>query len=139
MSAAVSRLRPHADVGIPTEAVLTALFDKVAKQIISARSTSEADGWLAVVKDSLGGLVTVRRTDPAAITDAVERAVAVAEAALELSDLAEAVNALSALQGAPGDAAAAWLGDASARADAEAALDTLHNHALEALAQASGG
>jgi len=136
--AALQRLKPHADVGIPSEAALTARFTKVAKAIITARSTSEAGGWLGAVKDGLGGLVTVRRTDPAAITDEVERAVAVAEAALELGELGEAVKALSALQGAPGDAAAAWLGDASARVDAEAALEDLHSHALSVLSSASG-
>jgi len=134
----VNRLRPHADVGVPSEAALTARFAKVAKAIITARSTTEAGGWLGAVKDGLGGLVTVRRTDPAAITDEVERAVAEAEAALELGELAEAVKALSALQGAPSAAAAAWLGDASARVDAEAALEDLHSHALAVLSAAGG-
>lgn len=138
VQAAVSRLRPHADVGIPTEAVLTARFDKVAKAIVAARTTTDAGGWLGAVKDRLGGLVTVRRTDPAQITDAVERAVAVAEAALELGELAEAVEALAALQGAPAEAAAAWLGDASARVSAEAALEELHRHALSVLSAAGG-
>lgn len=135
---AVAHLRPHADVGIPSEAVLTARFDKVAKAIVAARTTSEADGWLGAVKDRLGGLVTVRRTDPAQITDANERAVAIAEAALELGELNEAVKALSELQGAPAEAAAAWLGDASARVNAEAALEALHRHALAVLSAAGG-
>lgn len=135
---AISRLRPHAEVGVPTEAALTARFAKVAKAIVGARTSGEAEGWLGRVKDGLGGLVTVRRTDPAAITDEVERAVAVAEAALELGELGEAVNALSPLEGAPGDAAAAWLGDARARVEAEAALEELHRHALAALSAAGG-
>lgn len=139
VTAAVQRLRPHAEVGVPTEAALTARFAKVAKAIVGARTSSEAEGWLGRVKDGLGGLVTVRRTDPAAITDEVERAVAIAEAALELGELAEAVNALSPLEGAPGDAAAAWLGDARARVEAEAALEELHRHALAALSAAGGG
>ena len=135
---AVGRLRPHADVGIPTEAALIARFDKVAKAIVAARSTTDAEGWLGAVKDRLGGLVTVRRTDPAQITDAVERSVAIAEAALELGELAEAVKALNELQGAPAEAAAAWLGDASARVNAEAALEALHRHALAVLSAAGG-
>lgn len=138
VTAALQRLNPHADVGVPSEAALTARFAKVAKAIVGARSTSEADGWLGNVKDSLGGLVTVRRTDPAEITDAVERAVAIAEAALELGELGEAVTALNVLEGAPGDAAAAWLGDAHARVDAEAALEDLHSHALAVLSAAGG-
>ena len=138
VSAALQRLRPHAEVGVPSEAVLTARFNKVALAILGARSSAEAGGWLGAVKESLGGLVTVRRTDPAAITDQVERAVAVAEAALELGELDEAVQALSEVQGAPGEAAAAWLGDAQARLDAEAALEALHSHALAVLSAAGG-
>lgn len=134
----IQRLRPHAEVGLPTEAALTARFTKVAKAIVTARTSSEAGGWLDAVKDGLGGLVTVRRTDPAAITDQVERAVAVAEAALELGELADAVEALSALEGAPSEVAAAWLGDARARVDAETALQALHRHALSVLAAAGG-
>lgn len=138
VTAALHRLQPHADVGVPSEAALTARFAKVAKAIMTARSSTEAGGWLATVKSGLGGLVTVRRTDPAKITDEVERAVAIADAALELGELAEAVKALGTLQGGAGDAAAAWLGDASARVNAEAALEDLHSHALAVLSAAGG-
>ncbi|MCR4376770.1 MAG: mitofilin family membrane protein [Rhodospirillales bacterium] len=137
--AALHRLKPHAEVGVPSEAALTARFAKVAQAVMSARSTSEAGGWLGAVKEGLGGIVTVRRTNPAEITDQVERAVAVAEAALELGELGEAVQVLSEVQGAPGEAAAAWLGDAHARLDAEAALEDLHRHALTVLSAAGGG
>jgi len=137
--AVVNRLRPHAEVGVPSEAALISRFAPVAVEIIRAGTVSGEQGWLGAVKDSLSGLVTVRRTDPSQITNAVERAVAEAEAALQLGDLPGAAQALSLLQGPPGDAAAAWLGDASARIDADAALEDLHTHALEALAQASGG
>lgn len=137
--AVVNRLRPHAEVGVPSEAALISRFAPVAVEIIRAGTVSGEQGWLGAVKDSLSGLVTVRRTDPSKITNAVERAVAEAEAALQLGDLPAAAQALSLLQGPPGDAAAAWLGDASARIDADAALEDLHTHALEALAQASGG
>lgn len=138
VTAVLQRLQPHANVGVPSEAALMARFAKVAKAIMTARSSTEAGGWLATVKSSLGGLVTVRRTDPAKITDEVERAVAIAEAALELGELGEAVKELSTLQGGAGDAAAAWLGDASARVSAEAALEDLHSHALAVLSSAGG-
>lgn len=131
-----TRLRPHAEVGVPSEAALTARFAAVARDVMRARVRPEDAGWMAAVKERLGGLVTVRRTDPATITDEVERAVAVAEAALELGELPDAVEALSALSGAPAEAAAAWLGDAHARVEAEAALEDLHSHALAVLARA---
>jgi len=137
--AVVARLRPNAAVGIPSEAALIARFAPVAIDIVRMRAVSGEEGWLGTVKNSLSKLITVRQTDPTKITNDVERAVSIAEAALQLGDLAGAVKALTPLQGPPSDAAAAWLGDARARVDAEAALEDLYNHALEALAQAGGG
>jgi len=136
--AAVSRLKPHAEAGVPSEADLTARFTSVAADIVRAGAVSGEPGWMGTVKDSLSGLVTVRRTDPSQITNELDRALAVAEAALQIGALEEAVQALSELQGPPGEAAAAWLGDARARVDAEAALETLYNQALEAMAQVGG-
>ncbi|MFC1674061.1 COG4223 family protein [Pseudomonadota bacterium] len=138
VAGALMRLRTNADVGVPTEGALTGRFEAMAREIMHARAQGADAGWMGRVKDSLGGLVTVRRTDPGTITDEVERAVAVAEAALQLGDLKGAVDALGVLQGTPGDAAAAWLGDARARLDAEEALETLHNHALAVLSSAGG-
>jgi len=136
--AAVGHLRPHAEVGVPSKADLTARFSSVAADIIRASAASGEAGWMATLKDTVGGLVTVRRTDPTQITNAVERSVAVAEAALQAGALDEAVQALSALQAGPGEAAAAWLGDARARVDVEAALDALYNQALAVMAQVGG-
>jgi len=136
--AAVGHLRPHAEVGVPSKADLTARFTSVAADIIRASATSGEAGWMATLKDTVSGLVTVRRTDPTEITNAVERSVAVAEAALQAGALDEAVQALSALQAGPGEAAAAWLGDARARVDVEAALEALYNQALAVMAQVGG-
>lgn len=135
---AVGRLRPHAEVGVPSKADLTARFAAVAADIVRANTASGEAGWLATLKNSVSGLVTVRRTDPTKITDDVERSVAVAEAALQAGALDEAIAALNVLQGAPGEAAAAWLGDARARVDVEAALESLYNQALAAMAQVDG-
>ncbi|MBL4747723.1 MAG: hypothetical protein JKY17_02730 [Magnetovibrio sp.] len=135
---AVGRLRPHAEGGVPSKADLALRFTTVAADIVRAKGISGEPGWMGAVKDSLFGLVTVRRTDPKMITNEVDRAIAVAEAALQVGALDEAVQALSTLQGSAGEAVAAWLGDARARVDAEAALETLYNQALAAMAQVGG-
>lgn len=137
--AEIDRLRPYAEVGVPSKADLIAGFAPVATSIIRANGMSGEQGWLGAIKDSLSGLITVRRTDPSKINNVIERAVAEAEAAMQLGDLQGAARALTPLQGLPGDAAGAWLGEAYARVDADLALEALHTHALEALAQASGG
>jgi len=136
--AAVSRLKPHAEVGVPSTVDLTARFEAVARDIVRASNLTGEAGWLGSVKDSLSGLITVRRTDPNEITNDVDRALAVADKALQAGNLEKAIAALSSLQGSPGDAAAAWLGDARARFDAETALDALYNQALAAMANVGG-
>ncbi|MBF0252141.1 MAG: hypothetical protein HQL35_16135, partial [Alphaproteobacteria bacterium] len=86
------------------------------------------------IKDTLSGLVTVRRTDPDAIEDGVEQALARAERALGTDDVKGALTALSALQGGAAEAAQDWMRGAYARAQCEEALQALHNRALTALA-----
>jgi len=135
---AVNRLRPNAEIGVPSEAALMARFSAVAMDISHANASSNEGGWIGTVKNSLSGLVSVRRTDPNQVTNPVERAIAVSEASMKMGDLESAVKALSALQGPEGEAAAAWLGDARARVDSEAALEALYNQALAAMAQVSG-
>jgi hypothetical protein len=136
---AVLRLKPYAEGGIPREATLTARYPAMAKAVLEARAASQAEkGWMGAVKEGLGSLVTVRRTDPSQISDEVERVVATAEAALARGKLSDAVQALRTLSGPAGEAAAPWLTDAGARVDAETALDELHSHALAALSAAGG-
>ncbi len=131
--AAVGELRPHADAGIPTTATLRAQFNDVAQDIMRQRLKGNETGWMGEIKDKFGSLVTIRRTDPATTTDPVERAIAMAEAALEVGALSEAVQAVSSIEGDAGAVAAPWLGDASARVLAQSTLKTLNNYALAQL------
>ncbi len=136
----VTRLLPYATTGAPRRTDLTARYAHVARAIIRARAKAEAadQGWFGRLKAGLGGLITVRRTDPASIRDKVERAVAVAQRALQRGKLNDAVAALSVLQGPPGAAVAPWLRDARARLDAQSAAEKLYRLALVALS-ATGG
>lgn len=131
--AAIGKLRPHADAGIPTTATLRAHFNDVAEAIARARLKGNETGWMGEIKDKFGSLITIRRTDPATTTDPVERAIAMAEAALEVGALDEAVQAVSSIEGDAGSVAAPWLGDAGARLLAQSTLKTLNNYALSQL------
>ena len=130
---AIQKLRPHAGAGIPTTATLRMHFVDVAHAIMRARLKGSESGWVGKIKDKLGSLVTIRRTDPTTTTDPVERAVAMAEAALDVGALDEAVQAVSSIEGDAGSVAAPWLGDASARLLAQGTLETLNNYALSQL------
>ncbi|MDH5188456.1 MAG: mitofilin family membrane protein [Rhodospirillaceae bacterium] len=134
---AISKLKPHAEAGIPTVATLSARFKNLAKDIARARLRGSDSGWMGEIKDRLGNLVVVRRTDPTTTTDPVERALALAEAALDVGALDEAVDAMKALEGNAGALAAPWLGDSDARLMAALALETLNNHALARLGAAT--
>ena len=130
---AVKELRPHADAGIPTIATLRTRLADLSKGIMRARLGDGESGWMGEIKDKLGSLVTIRRTDPATTTDPVERALALASAALAVGALDEAVQAISAIEGNAGSVAAPWLGDAGARLLAQSTLETLNNYALSQL------
>ena len=131
--AAIRELRPHADAGIPTTATLRTHFNDVAQAIARARLKGNETGWMGEIKDKFGSLVTIRRTDPTTTTDPVERAIAMAEAALEVGALSEAVQAVASIEGDAGSVAAPWLGDAGARLLAQSTLKALNNYALSQL------
>ena len=134
VATAVTRLRPFADQGVPTQAALVDAFKPMAVEVMKAHNTQARDGWFDEVTGTLSNLVVVRQTDPARIDDPVERALAIAELALTKRDMPTAMAALGELQNAEGQAAQSWLQMASARIEALNALDVLHNHALAALA-----
>ena len=138
VGAAVARLRPYANSGVPAQASIAAEFKAVAVAVMKAHGQTQRTGWLDEMVGAASSLVTVRQTDPARIEDPVERALAIAELALADNDLKTALAAMQSLQGAEGNAASRWREAAHARASARDAVDVLHNHALAALA-ATGG
>ena len=88
----------------------------------------------------LKSLVVIRRVDGGRSGDPTEQAVSEAQAALNHSDLAGAIKALSALNGAAANVAQPWLKDAQQRIDAEQTLAKLSQDlAGEMAAGASGG
>lgn len=130
----VARLQQYAGSGVPTVATLAAGFKDMATAVMQVRREHQAAGLWGEVSNTLSGLVSVRRTDPARIDDPVERALAVAEQALASDDLNTSVAALSALPTREAQAAQGWLGQAKARQEVLSALDVLYTHAVAALA-----
>jgi hypothetical protein len=137
-------LEDAAKTGIPSTAILAQRFsDDAAPAILRAQaegSTEHQSLWRAMLA-RLRSLVIIRRVDNSGSgTNATDQAVATAQAALNKSDLAGAVNALSSLSGAPAAAAQPWLKDAQQRLDVEQKIAKLSRDlAADLAAGASGG
>ncbi|TCS64812.1 COG4223 family protein [Varunaivibrio sulfuroxidans] len=134
----VQLLTPHAAVGIPNLEALRGRFDAMAGDVLRAKIAPGGAGVWDRVKVGLARLVTVRRTGANGGGDPVDGALAAAQSALDKGDLEVAVRALERLQGAPGEAAAAWLGDANARLQVDRAIGQLRTLALTRLQSAGG-
>ncbi len=80
-------------------------------------------------------MVTIRKVDDVG-SGTVDGVLAAVDAALGSNDLAAAVSAAMALEGAPGEAIAPWLSIARARLAVDAALSDLQAAAIRALAAA---
>jgi hypothetical protein len=145
-AASLQPLEAPAKTGIPSAAVLTQRFaDDVAPAILRAAANapnsqqSLGDAMLARLKS----LVIIRRVDGnggSTSSNPTDQAIDEAQAALNKSDLAGAVKALGALNGAAAKAAQPWLQDAQQRIDAEQSLAKLSQDiAGDMAAGASGG
>ncbi len=125
-------LKTSAAAGVPGVAVLAQRFrDETAVAILHAAATETPPdaGWRERTLARLRALVAIRRAAPTAGTPApddgaspAERAVDLAQAALDKGDLAGAVAALDKMSGAAATAAAPWLATAHDRLAAETAL-----------------
>ncbi|HEY9078538.1 COG4223 family protein [Magnetovibrio sp.] len=138
IATAVERLRAFAASGVPTQARIASDFKTVAVEVMKVHGQTQRTGWLDEVVGAASSLVTVRQTDPERIEDPVERALAVAERALNDNDLKTALAAMDSLQGSAGAVASRWRETARARVEIRDALEALHNRALAALAVTGG-
>lgn len=155
MAKAQSALAAHAETGVPTLAELRAAFPPIARAVVAAARAEQAaaavagatpggngkaaPGWLDQAMLRLSELVSVRPVGEDVEGDDASARVARAEAMLSKGDLATAVGELDGLSGKARAEAAAWLGDAQARLDAEAALAALQAAAVARLAPGETG
>jgi hypothetical protein len=132
---AAAELEPSASAGVPTLKQLRDSFESTADEIVRSAQGPAGDGMLERAAGSLMRLVTIRPVGADAEGDHAAARVARAEARLADGDLAGAVAELEGLEGPPAEAAAPWLEQARARLAAQDALDRLHAHATDLLAQ----
>jgi hypothetical protein len=143
-AASLRPLEAPSKTGIPSIAILTQRFgDTVAPAILraDANTPKSQENMAESMWARLRSLVIIRRVDGnGGSSNPTDQAVNAAQAALNKSDLAGAVNALSALSGAAAKAAQPWLKDAQQRIDAEQTIAKLSQDlASDMAASASGG
>ena len=126
---AVAKLWPHAFAGVETEAALRARFEQLAPRVLSAEQATAGD-WTGRLLAKLSDVVTVRRIGGEVEGEGSDAVLARTEARLQGGDLAGAVEAMGALQGAAAEAAQPWLAAARARLAADSALTALENKAM---------
>ncbi len=132
IEAALATLKTTAGSGVATAASLRARFAPLIAEALAADGRSNDEHWWDYVKHELFGLVTVRRRGEVAGED-TPSALARAEARLEQGDVAGALKAVVAIEGAPAKVLAAWRAEAAARVAAISALDGLRTRAIELL------
>jgi hypothetical protein len=124
----LAAIESGAERGLPTRAQLRTRFDKAAAEAVRAERVAQAGGWWRPVLERLMALVNWRRVD--AEGDSAEAVVARADQRLAADDLAGAIAELDKLQGPAAAAMQGWLGEARARAAADAAMARLTAYVL---------
>jgi uroporphyrinogen-III synthase len=109
--------------GVASRPDLARRFAALAGPAVRA-GAGQDEGWLAATRRRLSGLVSLRRTGPAA-GSGVEARVARAEAALAEGDLAAALAEVAVLEGGAAEVLAPWRRAASDRLAVESALAAL--------------
>jgi len=130
----VASLQPRAATGVVSNVGLAATFPAVAKAAL-AEDLADDSFWQRLL-GKLKGLVSLRRTGADVPGDSVEAKLARAEAALEVGDLAKAVEIVKSLPQQTSRATAEWLAAAEVHLAAQRAVDQLAAQAVSLLAVA---
>lgn len=135
MDATLAGFAERAAMGAPTMVALRQRFASLSSDVVRAsmRAAGDASWWDRTV-DRLTSVVTVTRTDGAAVGESSSAIVARAELLLEAGDLAAAVAELDGLSGGAANVAAGWIVDAKARLAADKGLSVLTSEALARVA-----
>jgi hypothetical protein len=119
--------------GVVTLADLRRDYDGLVRMVFEAEALAEADGWAERALARARSIVPVRRVGDAVTGTTPSAVLARAEARLATGDVAGAVAEMGMLQGAPAEAAAAWLARARMRLAVMAVLDGLDTRVLAEL------
>ncbi len=126
-------LQPYAQTGVASRAALTADFPAFAKAALADDLADDSFGERLLGK--LKSIVSLRRVGDVQ-GDSVEAKLARAEAALDGSDLAKAVEIVKSLPAQTAKATAAWLARAETHLAAKRGVDQLAAHAVALLGTA---
>ena len=127
-SEGLAQLEAHAGEGLPTLTALTARFRRLSGAATHYAGLEADAGWMERAWHRLSGLVRIRRVGEARPETPAAR-LGRAEERLAAGDLAGAVEDVETIERRT-PALDAWLADARARLQAEAALDALQARAL---------
>jgi len=130
----VSTLQPLATSGVAARAALVADFPAMARNVLAADLADDSFGERVLGK--LRALVSLRRVGADVAGDGAEARLARAEAALDLGDIARALELVQGLPAIAAPPAAAWRGRAEAHIAARRAADRLAAHAVTLLGAA---
>ncbi len=127
IAATLARLEPFAARGVVTLDGLRARYPAAANAIVRAAPAADDAGWIDETVTRLSQLVTIRRTGGAVDPESIDGRLVEAETALAAGDLARAIALVEPLaaDAAEASSAQAWLRDARARREADAALAQL--------------
>lgn len=129
----LAALGPISRTGAPTLAELSREFDAVAQRALQARARATDDGW-NWLRTSVSGVMTIHPTpDPEARATLQAARLGLAE-----GDLAEAVEAVSALNGGYSPAFATWRERAQRRIRLDEGLDAVGARLAAATASEEG-
>ncbi len=126
---AVVVLSDHAAGGLLPRQVILTRFSDAMDEALKAQDVAEDAGWWQQTKNSLAGLVQVRRTD---VTEGSGRDAILnrAETAVNQGDIATALAELSVLSSGPAAAFENWIKSASDHVAAMRASDSLLSTAM---------
>jgi len=119
-----SVLEAHAKTGVATEAALRSRFDAAARAALSAAAMEKAGGGLSGLWARVKSVISVRPARPTT-GDGPGPVLSRAENALNEGEVAFALLQLEDLPVSAQEAMADWIADARARAETDAALNTL--------------
>jgi hypothetical protein len=148
LTKAHTTLGHYAPSGLPTTAVLLQQVPDLVDQALTASGgalaeTPTGQGWLDRLMKGVSKLVRIRPSDGAAEGDSVSDRLSRAETAASTGDLPGTAAAMDGLTGPAADVVKDWREQATARLQADPALDGLEQAALARLtaspSTASGG
>ncbi|MGD0103410.1 MAG: hypothetical protein ABSC06_05160 [Rhodopila sp.] len=121
-------LARYAHVAPPTLEQLRLRFSRDEQAALGAIQPDDSNApFIGRVLDKAQGLITIRRGDDVVVGNTAAIILSHAHAALDVDDVAGAVNAVESLTGQPAQAMANWLADAKALLAARAALANMAN------------